>query len=309
MPKTFRPSMHKIICVTPAGRRRYLELLIHYIRRETEIREWHLWDNCRSSDDRAYLNELARDNPKIKIIRIDGADGANTSVNRFYRFCNDPEAFYLKVDDDIVYLEENLSGRLYRQAAAERERYLWWSPLVVNNAVCSWLIKHHSQVPIEEELSCQASFPRGWLDAEFAESLHRKFLAAIGNGEVRNFCVPDFEVSLSRFSINCIGFFGKDVLELGERFCPPGCDDEEWISAVLPSMTGRPGRIVGGLVAAHFSFRVQEAGLLRSGLLERYYRLAGLLPPAREESERSAGLRLLRALRAVKARVSRPSHA
>ena len=110
--------MHKIICVTPAGRRRYLELLRHYIRRETEIREWHLWDNCRTSEDRAYINELARRHPKIRIVRIADTDGTNPSVNRFYRFCADPEAFYLKMDDDIVYLTEDLSARLYRQASA-----------------------------------------------------------------------------------------------------------------------------------------------------------------------------------------------
>jgi hypothetical protein len=301
--------MHKIICVTPAGRRRYLELLKRSIGRETEIHEWHLWDNCRRNEDRVYLNELARGGPRIKIIRIEGADGTNQSVNRFYRFCNDPEAFYLKVDDDMVYLPGNLSGRLYRQAAAERERYIWWSPLVVNNAICSWLIKHHSQVSIPGQLSCQASYPRGWSDGQFAEFLHGQFLEALENGEVQKFCVPDFEVSLSRFSINCIGFFGQDVLELGEGFCPPECDDEEWISAVLPSLTGRPGRIVGGLIAAHFSYFPQEAGLLRSGILDHYYRIAGLPPPVYEDGNQPPERKFARALRGVKAWASRPSHA
>ena len=177
---------------------------------------------------------------------------------------------------------------------------------MVNNAVCSWLIKHHSGVEIAETLSCQASFPRGWSDCQFAEFLHGRFLEALERGEIRRFYVPDFEVSLSRFSINCIGFFGRDVRELGERFCPPGCDDEEWISAVLPSLTGRPGRIVGGLIAAHFSYFPQESRFLRSPVLDNYYRIAGVRPPVREASQRSAGLQFIRALRAVKAWALQP---
>jgi hypothetical protein len=60
-------------------------------------------------------------------------------------------------------------------------------------------------------------------------------------------------------------------------------DDEEWISAVLPSRTGKPGRVLGGLTIAHFSFYTQEQELLRTDILERYAQLAGLtaceMPP------------------------------
>jgi hypothetical protein len=53
-------------------------------------------------------------------------------------------------------------------------------------------------------------------------------------------------------------------------------DDEEWISAVLPSLTGRPGRIIGNLVVSHFSFFTQEEDLLRTGLLREYADLVGV---------------------------------
>jgi hypothetical protein len=53
-------------------------------------------------------------------------------------------------------------------------------------------------------------------------------------------------------------------------------DDEEWISAVLPSLTGKPGRIIGNLVVSHFSFFTQEEDLLRTGLLQDYADLVGV---------------------------------
>jgi hypothetical protein len=270
--------MQRVVSVTPAGRKRYIELLKHYVLRDATICEWHLWDNCRKDDDRTYINDLAQRYPKIKIIQTPRADGTNRSVNRFYPFCDDPEAFYIKMDDDLVYLPENIGARLCQQAMSERDKYIWWSPLVLNNAICSWLLKYHSKVDIPEAVTCQASDRSGWVDPKFAELMHERFLAAAERGELEKFRVGNFDVSLSRFSINCIGFFGRDVIELGDRFCPPGVDDEEWISAVLPSMVQRPGRIVGSLVASHFSFSTQERELLQSRILDKYYRCAGLEP-------------------------------
>lgn len=53
-------------------------------------------------------------------------------------------------------------------------------------------------------------------------------------------------------------------------------DDEEWVSAVLPSRAGKPGRIAGDIVIGHFSYFTQERGLLGSYVLNKYYQLAGL---------------------------------
>jgi hypothetical protein len=295
--------MTKIIAVTPAGRRHYLELLRHYVCADKTIQEWHLWDNCRSEADRGYLELLEAEEPKIKLVRLDNVDGTNRSVNRFYRFCVDDDAFYIKIDDDIVYLPQGFGGALCRQAIEEREKYLWWSPLIINNAVCSWLIKHHSQITVNEPLTCQASDRWGWFDPAFAEDMHRKFLEALQAGDARRFHVPNFQISLSRFSINCVGFFGADARALGSDFCPPNVDDEEWISAYLPSRLQRPGRIIGNLVAAHFSFFTQEPELLQSRILDHYFEAAGLPPTKYAIKKRSLKQRaLFRAMRFKKGR-------
>jgi hypothetical protein len=63
---------------------------------------------------------------------------------------------------------------------------------------------------------------------------------------------------------------------LGDRFCPLDAGDEDWISAAVPAISGRPGRIAGDLLASHFAFFPQENRLLQLGLLDRYYALAGL---------------------------------
>jgi hypothetical protein len=291
--------MKKVVAVTPAGRRHYLELLRDYICADTTIDEWHLWDNCRNDADRRYIERLESAEHKVKVVRLSNVDGTNRSVNRFYRFCVEDDAFYIKVDDDIVYLPKGFGGALHRHALEEHERYLWWSPLVVNNSICSWLIKHHSRIRIDEEISCQASDRYGWSDPAFAEKMHRKFLGALHAGDISPFYVPNFQVSLARFPINCLGFFGADVKALGTDFCPPGVDDEEWISACLPARLQRPGRVIGNLVVAHSSFITQEPELLQSRLLDQYYEAAGVSPVPYAIPKRPLGERALSRARKV----------
>ena len=268
--------MHRVIAVTPAGRRGYLELLAHYVIQDDTITEWHLWDNCRQQSDRDYIHTLAETCEKIKIVRLPQVDGTNNSINRFYKFCNEPDTFYIKMDDDLVYLPPGLGARLRQNAAGDRGQYLWWSPLVINNAICSWLLKYTSAVTMPAEITAQAACRVGWRSPDFAESLHRAFIRALKAQSSQVFEIPSQTVSLSRFSINCIGFFGADVLAAGDDFCPMGVDDEEWISAVLPAKLGRSGRIVGDLTVAHYSYYTQESALLKTDILDEYYGIAGL---------------------------------
>jgi len=268
--------VNRIVAVTPAGRRGYLELLAHYVLLDESIVEWHLWDNCRHQSDREYIHELADKNQKIKVINLPKVDGTNNSINMFYGLCNEPNTFYIKMDDDLVYLPAGLGTGMYEAAVVDRGRYLWWSPLIINNAICTWLLKYFSSMKIAAEITAQATCRIGWRSPLFAQSLHRTFISALRTSSVQNFRVPNQTLSLSRFSINCVGFFGNDVLAAGDNFCPVGVDDEEWISAVLPAKLGRPGRIIGDYAASHFSYYPQESALLQTNILDEYYAIAGI---------------------------------
>jgi len=279
---------HRIIAVTPAGRRLYMECLKTYILADASIDEWHLWDNCRTESDRLYIRDLAARHDKIRLVEVDGSDGRVGSINRFYPHAREANAFYIKMDDDLVYLPPNLGLDLYTRALAERGRFAWWSPLVINNAVCSWLLKYHSKLRIDAPLSAQAACDTGWRSAAFAHCLHDRFLDAAAAGTLDAFRISDFAIALSRYSINCLGYFGEDAAASDDEFCPPGVDDEEWISAVWPSRIGRPGRILGDILVSHFSFYTQDKELRRSDLIPRYYRLAGLQPPELPEVKRAS---------------------
>lgn len=264
----------KVIVVTPAGRRRYLELLAKYVLGDEAVAEWHLWDNCRDPADRAYIRSLA--DPRIKIVSLPDSNGDNRSINKFYRTMSDPNAFYVKLDDDICYLPPGFFGRFAAKAAASSTNAIWFSPLVINNAICSWLLSFHGKIRSSHPLSCLAACEIGWKSAEFAVLLHRAFLNKLEANRVKDLYIPDATMTMGRFSINCLGVFGTDRVALGDAFCPLDVDDEEHISAFLPMLTGRPGQIIGDEVVAHFGYYTQERVVLDTDILARYYRVEAM---------------------------------
>lgn len=278
----------KLIVVTPCGREKYLRLLSHYVLGCEEVAEWQLWENCRNDADRKYLHELARSDPRCKIKQLDGANGGSAIIGEFFRFCNDRDALYLRLDDDIVYVEPSFFRRFIERAEVERGQSIWFAPLIINNAICSSLIKHLSNIVIEGPVSAQAMCPSSWRYPNFPEALHPVFIEAVKAGRLDDFHVPDREVRMSRFSINAIGFFGSDRVELGETFMPSGCQtEEEWLSVVLPAKLNRPGKVFGDMLVAHFSFYTQERRLLQTSILDGYYEIAGIpVPPYEKPRDR-----------------------
>jgi hypothetical protein len=270
----------KLIVATPAGREKYLRLLSHYVLASQEVVEWHLWDNCRNAADRTYLDKLAASDPRCKLKQLPGAHGGFGIIGDFFRFCDDADALYFRLDDDVVFIEDGFFRRFIARAQAERGKAVWFSPLVINNAICNFLLQHFSRIAISGPITCQAMCPFSWAYPSFPEALHPVFIDAARLGRLDDFRVPDREIRLSRYSINALGFFGAEKIALGDLFLPPGYQgEEEWLSAILPAKLDRAGKIFGDLLVAHFSFYTQERRLLQTDILDAYYRLAGLPVP------------------------------
>jgi hypothetical protein len=268
----------RLVVVTPAGREKYLRLLAHFVLASVEVDEWQLWDNCRNESDRAYLHTLAASDARCRLKQIEGARGGFDIIGEFFRFCDDPHALYLRLDDDIVFLEQGFFRRFIARAEAERGGALWFSPVVINNGICNWFLKYFSRVAIRGPVTSQAMCPFTWRHAEFPRAIHPVFVDAVRQGRLDLFRIPDADIRFSRFSINAVGFFGAEKIALGEDFYAPENNEEEWLSACLPALVGRSGKIFGDMAVAHFSYYTQENAMLQTTILESYYDLAGLPP-------------------------------
>lgn len=97
----------RIIVVTPAGRKKYLSILASYILSENLIDEWQLWVNTTNIDDINFMEELKRKYSKIKLIYSKNKIQGNLSIGQFFKYTVDPSSIYIRVDDDVVFFEEN----------------------------------------------------------------------------------------------------------------------------------------------------------------------------------------------------------
>lgn len=267
---------HKIIVVTPAGRKKYLQVLSKYILKDNAIDEWHLWDNCRNEQDRIYINSLMRQFPgKIKVVTESNTDGTNASINRFFKYTRDENCFYIRIDDDVIFLPSDFAISIYQQALLEKEKYTFWAPVIINNAVCTYFLKLYRKIKTNVPITLQALCPMAWGNPIFAEKLHNLFLHNYSNLDL--FKIPDTDIPPARFSVNVIGFWGELSKKMSDDFCPLGVDEEDYLTATLPFLTKKPGRLVGSVVVAHFSFFTQEKYLLqKTNILEKYAKIANV---------------------------------
>src|SRR5277367_6569424 len=101
----------RLITVTPAGRKRYMELLVTYLLRSRDvISEHHWWLNTHDRDDIAYIHSTAAQYPDFfKVVSLPlpprSKEKAFDSfqIHRFFEHACWPDAVYVRLDDDIVW--------------------------------------------------------------------------------------------------------------------------------------------------------------------------------------------------------------
>jgi hypothetical protein len=266
----------KFVTVTPAGRRRYLEILATYLLRNRDvIDEHHWWLNTRDPHDVAYIYRLADrypdffrvivrpDNPKLLL---------PASIWCYLRDYTDQDAIYARFDDDICYMTDDAIANLRRYREENPEPLLVLGN-IVNNAVCSHSHQQAGLIPTSwGAVGNECMDEIGWGSGAFARRLHHQFLQDIE----RRVQGPWQDVAIetdgaSRFSINVISWFGRDLQGLPE-LATDKIDEEPFLTAELPARLGRPNVICSEALFGHYAFYPQRHYLERTSpdILARY---------------------------------------
>lgn len=125
----------KTIIFVFAGRRANLELQLPLIRRILDRNptvEYHLWNLCRRPADSDFLHTIRGDRITVR----DDFYGRRSGMNLVYQHYTDPayrDAVFVKMDDDIVFLE---TERFPDFVAAIRPGMVL-SAKVINNGACT----------------------------------------------------------------------------------------------------------------------------------------------------------------------------
>jgi hypothetical protein len=271
---------YKIVSVTPAGRRRYIDVLAKYLLAERGLIDQHeWWVNTDSSEDIDYLQEITRENPDFFRI-VPASSSAPTGGTRIELHgdwcCRISEWFpraiasdtiYIRLDDDIVYIAPGAIYNLLRFRIDHPEPFLVY-PCIINNSIISHILQRQGAIPLDQGRCDYDTWGLGWKDGSFAELVHRTFLSALENDDMTDWGFDKWQLHYyERVSINCIVWFGHDFA----TFCGQvGRDEEPFLTTEMPSKLARPNIICGRSIVAHFSYYAQNAHMDKTDLLARY---------------------------------------
>ena len=270
---------YKIVAVTPAGRKRYMEVLLPYILRDRYlIDEYQLWLNTTVPEDLEYCRQLEADypdfircidaNPEVGVHEIRGY-----SIHQFFVNCVDPNSVYVRFDDDICWVDEGAVFELVNFRIKRPDYFLVFAN-IVNNALCSHIhLRLNALGALDGKLvGYDCTCPIGWGDPAWAEHAHRAFLDKLHHGRANDFKFPRWELfGGERFSIGCFAFLGSEFAQFeGKVFY----DEEWWLSHAKPMELGRANCILGTSLVSHFAFSTQREHLETTNLLSQYRKIS-----------------------------------
>jgi hypothetical protein len=266
---------HKIVCVTPAGRRRYLRLLIPYVLACPRVDRYDLWVNTPDAADLAFIEAVAGIDDRIRLVPLpEGQTPGVPAIHAFWPGATDADTAYVRFDDDVVWIDPRFFDTLLG-FRLEHPEYFVVAPLIINNAMSTYLLQTFHKIRTSRPVWPDRFDPIGWVNPTFARSLHHLFQALVAGGEVEKLNCGRIPLSGNLFSINCISWLGRDFASFGGKLPE---EEEPAVSCSLALRAGRLNAMETGAVAAHFAFYTQRKAIDRSGLLEGYVRLAADRP-------------------------------
>jgi hypothetical protein len=279
---------YRIVAVTPAGRRRYMKLLAPLVLSSGLVDRYDIWVNTADEGDLAFLEAVRQLAPeRVRLVaQPDGKPPGWGAIHGFLRTTQDEDTIYIRLDDDIVWLEPGFFETLLR-FRIDHPRFFLVSPLVINNAVCTHILLTSGKIASSRYVEAACMDPVGWRDSAFAVALHRLFIDLAGRGEAGRFHCGPREIALNRFSVNAICWFGRDMAAIGGEVAPA---EEEDLSNRIPARLGRTNCFCTDTIAAHFAFYTQRDLVDRSGLLDAYASLLETRSELQPLLERAAAI-------------------
>lgn len=257
---------HRIVAVTPAGRRRYMRLLVPYILSSPCIDRYDIWVNTVEPNDLAFLEALEQ-HDKINLIpQPDGIVKGTRSINAFFHFAQEPDEIYVRFDDDVIWMKPGTIEKIVEFRKSNPEYFLV-APYIINNAICTALLQAQGHLLGQKKVQPYCLDEHGWRSPEFAEKLHRVAIQEILSGKFSEFSGSNAQVASCRFSINCISWFGADLNPYEQIFS--GLEEIQ-ISYVIPTLANRANAIIGDTLVSHFAFFTQREHLDTTDILDAY---------------------------------------
>lgn len=274
---------YRVVVFTPAGRKRVMSILVDNLSRFTNIvDEYQVWVNADEEqvEDIKWLESLPEKYDWIKLYHLKGERLKPKQMNtgRFYPNTIDDKTIYIRLDDDIVYIDDNFFTNLLDFRIDNPDYFLVMSN-IWNNAILSWIHQQLGHIPPEPKIEtawCMDAV--AWRSGQFAVDIHNLLIEKIENGTTHELYFDRADLTdYKRFSISSFCFFGKDFKKfkgiVGYREGKLVYDEEVWLTEVYPILEDKLNTICGTAIVAHYSFFSQRPYLDKTDILEKYRKL------------------------------------
>lgn len=259
--------------VTPAGRKRYLEILYKHLKaQKKDFNNWTLWVNTSNQEDLDYCQLLEKENNWIKTIYNQSQDKTPLAIHQFFKYTCDSNTVYIRLDDDIVWIEKDFIKNLANFRMNNPEYFLVYGN-IINNSIIDHIHQRMGNLKLSKIIGYGVLDHYGWANPEIAKEKHESFQQDIRNNNIEKFKFSRWILNLyERVSINSISWIGDEFAKFDGKV---GIDEEQWLSVDKPIQLKKPNMIYGGAVCAHFAFKTQRNILDKyHHILDEYKRLA-----------------------------------
>ena len=304
----------KIIAVSPVGRKETMGHLFKQILKQRHVvDEHHMWVNTLVEEDLQFINDYAEKYPDFVHLKYGCEEldkeqmGRADNVKRFYNYCTEPDSFYFKIDDDIIYIEPGTFEKLAQHKLDNPDTFLTF-PTIINNQWCTHFLRKSAKINIptckildhdwyvefekvrqeivssDRTMSEDLSEPRAkhfgnlesvalsplyWGNPEIAYHLLAGFKEIVTQGTIIQLDIENVEMkSYENMSINFIMWAGEDFKKFDGRLRSIG--DEMWLNCFYPAHAGLFNTMVGNTRAVHYAYYTQREFLNGTNILQLY---------------------------------------
>lgn len=305
----------KIVVCSPVGRKASMKCLFkEIIKHKDIIDEYHLWVNTSVDEDLDYINNFAEENSDFVQLKYGCEEldptqmGKAHNVKRFYNYCIEPNTFYFKVDDDIIFLENNIFEVLSQYKIDNPETFLVY-PIIINNYWCTHFLRKYDAIDVPECRVCDGSWytdfenvretmkncpgtmsdnldepkprdyipedrimsPLYWYDPQFAYQILNNTYEYIVKNKLSDLDIPNIDLDYEPVSINFVMWSGEDFAKFDGNV--KSVDDEPWLSMFYPLKFDLKNVVVGNTRAVHYAYWPQRNYLDTTDILSKYEKL------------------------------------
>jgi len=257
-----------VVVVIPAGRKRYMELLLPQIMREQEwIDEIRFCVNTNVPEDLEWLDAQAAFNPKVKLDERLGRQPYNAfELRGFWDALQESQTIYIRLDDDVIWLKPGFIKSMLDFRVTNFEPMFVY-PNLINNGITDYIHQKMGLLSMgDKKLTYDYRDDLAISNPEVAIEKHKIFLHHLAENRLNEYKFHKWVLSdYEKMSINSLCWFGRDMA--GVEVAP---DEETHISQAIPLQKNRPNVINGGTLAVHFAFHTQREALEKTNLLEQY---------------------------------------